>query len=88
MPISRSRASPALLSPALAIALIGSLVMARREGTQDLVLALALFAAGLLLKETAAVWPVVFVALYDGLAVASVARPPLSESQFVIAPPC
>lgn len=58
----------AISEPALAIALIGSLILARREGVRSLVAALALFVAGLLLKETAVVWPVViFVALYDGL---------------------
>ncbi len=57
----------AISEPALAIALIGSLVFARRNGASNLVAALALFVAGLLLKETAVVWPVViFAALYDG----------------------
>lgn len=58
----------AISEPALAIVLIGSLILARREGARNLVAALLLFAAGLLLKETAVVWPVViFLALYDGL---------------------
>ncbi len=57
----------AISEPALAIALIGSLIFARRNGALNLAATLALFVAGLLLKETAVVWPVViFVALYDG----------------------
>jgi tetratricopeptide (TPR) repeat protein len=59
----------AISEPALAITLLGSLILVRREGARNLIAALALFAAALLLKETAIVWPVViFLAFYDGFA--------------------
>lgn len=58
----------AISEPDLAIALLASLIFAHRDGVGNLAASLALFAAGLLLKETAIVWPIViFITTYDGL---------------------
>lgn len=55
----------AIGEPCLLVLLIAALVLARREGGWNLVAASVLFAATLLLKETAVVWPIViFLALY------------------------
>jgi len=57
----------AIAEPCMTAALIGSLILARRKGKQNLAAALALYMVALLLKEPAIVWPVVlFIALYDG----------------------
>ncbi|MGD0417595.1 MAG: tetratricopeptide repeat protein [Terriglobales bacterium] len=58
----------AIGEPCLLIVLIGSLVLVRRPGTWNLVAASVLYALGLLLKETAVIWPfVIFVVLYEDL---------------------
>lgn len=58
----------AIGEPCLLVVLIGSLILARREGGWNLAGASALYAVGLLLKETAIVWPIViFLVLYEDL---------------------
>jgi tetratricopeptide (TPR) repeat protein len=53
--------------PVMVMALLGSLILALRPGRRDLVIATALYALALLLKETAVVWPVaIFLIVYDG----------------------
>ena len=49
------------------VALVGSLVLARRDGVWNLASSLSLYAVALLLKERAVVWPlIIFLVLYDG----------------------
>jgi tetratricopeptide (TPR) repeat protein len=57
----------AIAEPAMLIALLGSLILIRRNRPWDRAYSLALYSAALLLKEPAIVWPIViFIVLYDG----------------------
>ncbi len=59
----------AIAEPTMLIALLGSLILIRRNHRWDFAYSVALYSAALLLKEPAIVWPVViFIVLYDGFA--------------------